>query len=120
VTIDDGIVYAGFSLGVMPRSRWHRPDLVRGAIFSSAAMPTSDFGGSWPDGVPLQIHMMDRDPWAEEDLPAAEALVAEIDGAELLLYPGRAACSPTRAWTTTSRRPDSSRSVRSPSWIASG
>ena len=38
--------------------------------------------------VPLQIHMMDADPWAEEDRPAAEALVEEIDDAELFLYPG--------------------------------
>jgi dienelactone hydrolase len=32
--------------------------------------------------------MMDADPWADEDLPAAEALVKEIDDAELFLYPG--------------------------------
>ena len=28
------------------------------------------------------------DPWAEEDLPAAEALVQEVEDAELFLYPG--------------------------------
>jgi dienelactone hydrolase len=32
--------------------------------------------------------MMDGDPWAEEDLPAAEALVKEVEDAELFLYPG--------------------------------
>jgi dienelactone hydrolase len=31
---------------------------------------------------------MDLDPWAEEDRPAAEALVAEVAGAELFLYSG--------------------------------
>jgi dienelactone hydrolase len=42
---------------------------------------------SWPKGVPLQIHMMDGDPWAEEE-PAAEALVQEAVDAELFIYPG--------------------------------
>jgi dienelactone hydrolase len=83
------IVYAGFSLGVMPAQSLAqtRPG-ARGAILCSAAMPASEFGTSWPEGVPLQIHMMDRDPWAEEDRPAAEALVGEVEDAELFLYPG--------------------------------
>jgi len=34
--------------------------------------------------------MMDADPWAEEDRPAADALVEAIDDAELFLYPGSA------------------------------
>jgi dienelactone hydrolase len=82
------IVYAGFSLGVMPaQSRTQTRPGARGAIFYSAALPTGEFESPWPGGVPLQIHMMDRDPWAEEDLPAAEELVQEVD-AELFLYPG--------------------------------
>jgi dienelactone hydrolase len=83
------IVYAGFSLGAMPAQSLAqtRPG-ARAAILYSAAVPTSEFGGSWPQGVPLQIHMMDRDPWAEEDRPAAEALVEEVEDAELFLYPG--------------------------------
>jgi dienelactone hydrolase len=83
------IVYAGFSLGVMPAQSLAqtRPG-ARGAILYSAALPTSEFGGSWPEGVPLQIHMMDADPWAEEDRPVAEALVEEVEDAELFLYPG--------------------------------
>jgi dienelactone hydrolase len=32
--------------------------------------------------------MMEDDPWAEEDLPAARELVETIEGAELFLYPG--------------------------------
>jgi dienelactone hydrolase len=87
--LPDDIVYAGFSLGVMSaQSLTQTRPGARGAIFYSAAMPASEFGDSWPEGVPLQIHMMDADPWAEEDLPAAEALVKEIDDAELFLYPG--------------------------------
>ena len=83
------IVYAGFSLGVMPAQSLaqQRPG-ARGAILYSAAFPPSEFGGPWPEGLPLQIHMMDADPWAEEDRPAAEALVEEVEDAELFLYPG--------------------------------
>jgi dienelactone hydrolase len=83
------IVYSGFSLGVMPaQSLAQRRPGARGAILYSAAFPTSEFGGPWPQGVPVQIHMMDADPWAEEDRPAAEALVEEAEDAELFLYPG--------------------------------
>ena len=83
------IVYAGFSLGVMPaQSLAQRRPGARGAILYSAAIPPSEFGGPWPRGVPLQIHMMDADPWAEEDRPAAEALVEAVEDAELFLYPG--------------------------------
>jgi dienelactone hydrolase len=83
------IVYAGFSLGVMPAQSLaqQRPG-ARGALLYSAAVPTSEFGGPWPPGVPVQIHMMDADPWGEEDRPAAEALVNEAKDAELFLYPG--------------------------------
>ena len=60
----------------------------KGALLLSAALPTSEFGGSWPQGVLLQIHMMEDDEWALEDLPAARELVETIEGAELFLYPG--------------------------------
>jgi dienelactone hydrolase len=87
--LPDDIVYAGFSLGVLPAQSLAqtRPG-ARGAILFSAAIPPSEFGGTWPKGVPVQIHMMESDPWAEEDRPAAEALVKEVDDAELFLYPG--------------------------------
>jgi dienelactone hydrolase len=87
--LPSSLVYAGFSLGVMPAQRLAqtRPG-ARGALLFSAALPASEFGGSWPDGVPLQIHMMESDEWAEEDLPAAQELVKTVDGAELFLYPG--------------------------------
>ena len=83
------IVYAGFSLGVLPAQSLAqtRPG-ARGALLFHACVPTSEFGGPWPDGVPVQIHMMDADPWGEEDRPAAEALTAETASAELFLYPG--------------------------------
>jgi dienelactone hydrolase len=83
------IVYAGFSLGVMPaQSLTQTRPGARGAIFFSACLPPSEFDSPWPEGVPLQVHMMDADPWADEDRPAAEALVEEIQDGELFLYPG--------------------------------
>ena len=60
---------------------------ARGALLLSAAVPASFFG-PWPAGVPLQMHLVEDDPVAEEDRPAAEELAATVDGAELLLYPG--------------------------------
>ncbi len=87
-SLPEGLVYAGFSLGVMPAQMLAqtRPGAT-GAVFVSAALPASEFG-HWPEGVPLQVHMMEDDPWGEEDLPAARELVAEIDRGELFLYPG--------------------------------
>jgi dienelactone hydrolase len=83
------LVYAGFSLGVMPAQKLAqtRPG-AKGALLFSAAFPASEFGGSWPQGVPLQIHMMESDEWAQEDLPAARELVESVENAELFLYPG--------------------------------
>jgi dienelactone hydrolase len=82
------LVYAGFSLGVMPAQLLAQTRAgARGALLFSAALPVGEFG-EWPAGVPLQIHMMEDDDWAEEDLPAARELVASVDGAELFLYPG--------------------------------
>jgi dienelactone hydrolase len=83
------LVYAGFSLGGMPAQMLAqtRPG-ARGALLFHAAIPLSEFGGSWPQGAPLQIHFMEDDPWAEEDLPAAREIVNTIDDAELFLYPG--------------------------------
>ena len=82
------LVYAGFSLGVMPAQKLTqtRPG-ARGALFFHACLPPSEFG-TWPDGVPVQIHAMDRDEWFEEDAAAARELVDGVAGAELFLYPG--------------------------------
>jgi dienelactone hydrolase len=83
------LVYAGFSLGGMPAQKLAqtRPG-AKGALLFHAAIPPSEFGGAWPDGVPVQIHFMEHDPWAEEDIDAAREIVQSADGAELFLYPG--------------------------------
>jgi dienelactone hydrolase len=88
-SLPNELVYAGFSLGVMGAQMLAqtRPG-ARGALLFSGAFPASEFGGSWPPGVPLQIHMMEADEWATEDVPAARELVEAIGGAELFLYPG--------------------------------
>jgi dienelactone hydrolase len=85
------IVYAGFSLGVMPAQMLAqtRPG-AKGALLFHSCAPPSAFGSAWPQGVPLQIHAMDADEWfvAEGDLDAARDLVETVEGAELFLYPG--------------------------------
>ena len=88
-SLPNELVYAGFSLGVMGAQMLAqtRPG-AKGALLFSAAFPASEFGGSWPPGVPLQVHMMEADEWAIEDLPAARELVESIEDAELFLYPG--------------------------------
>jgi len=81
------IVYAGFSLGVMPAQMLAqtRPG-AKGALFFHSCVPTSEFGGLWPAGLPLQIHTMDADEWG--DLDIARDLVDTVESAELFLYPG--------------------------------
>ena len=83
------LVYAGFSLGVMPAQMLAetRPG-AKGALLFSAAFPVSEFAEAWPPGVPVQIHMMEDDEWVDEDLPAARELTEAVDDAELFLYPG--------------------------------
>lgn len=85
------LIYAGFSLGVLPAQMLAqtRPG-ARGALLFEACIPVSEFGDSWPDGVPVQIHGMDADPLfaAEGDLDAARELVETAKNAELFLYPG--------------------------------
>jgi dienelactone hydrolase len=85
------LVYAGFSMGVMPAQKLAqtRPG-ARGALLLSAALPTSEFDGPWPEGVPVQIHAMEDDEWFQEDIEAARGLVEEAQEAELFLYPGSA------------------------------
>src|SRR5574340_284617 len=83
------LVYAGFSLGVLPAQMLTqtRPG-ARGALLFDGAIPASEFGGSWPVGVPLQIHPVAADAGVEDDLPAARELAAGSDGSDLFLFPG--------------------------------
>jgi len=62
---------------------------AKGALLFHSCVATSEFGGPWPTGVPLEIHMMEADKWVQElDLDAARQLVETVETAELFLYPG--------------------------------
>jgi dienelactone hydrolase len=85
------LVYAGFSLGVVPAQKLAQTRAgARGALLYYSCVPLAYFGGSWPNGVPAQIHGMDGDPIfvGEGDVDAARKLVEAAEDAELFLYPG--------------------------------
>ncbi len=87
------LVYAGFSFGesIAQELAQKRPG-ARGALLFYSCIPiTGDWAfGPWPDGVPVQIHGMDADPYfvGEGDVDAAREIVANVQDAELFLYPG--------------------------------
>jgi dienelactone hydrolase len=89
--LSESLVYAGFSLGVLPAQKLAqtRPG-ARGAVLMYACVPFSEFGESWPEGVPVQVHGMDADPFFVDDgdIDAARELVAVAADGELFLYPG--------------------------------
>jgi dienelactone hydrolase len=97
VRIADGLptalVYAGFSFGVLPAQKLAqtRPG-ARGALLFYSCLPISGEWafGPWPDGVPVQIHGMDKDPIfvGEGDIVAAREIVEKVADAELFLYAG--------------------------------
>jgi dienelactone hydrolase len=85
------LVYAGFSLGVVPAQKLAQTRSgARGALLFYSCVPISEFGQTWPKGVPVQVHGMEADPIfvGEGDIDAARALVAEAEDGELFLYPG--------------------------------
>lgn len=93
--LPEGLVYAGFSFGAATAQRFAqtRPG-ARGALLYESCIPlTGEWAfGPWPDGVPVQIHGMDRDPFfaLEGDIDAARELVETVGSelAELFVYPG--------------------------------
>jgi dienelactone hydrolase len=94
-SLPDGLVYAGFSYGAGMAQRFAqtRPG-TRGALLYEGCLPVT---GEWavgpgPDGVPVQVHGMDKDPFfaLEGDLDSAREIV-ESAGPELaavFTYPG--------------------------------
>lgn len=83
------LVYIGFSLGVLSAQSLAqtRPG-ARGAVLCYSALPLGEWGdnwpATWPNGVPLQLHILDGD----EDFEIAQGLAATVPGAELFVYPG--------------------------------
>lgn len=86
-----GVVYAGMSLGVLPAQMLAQTRAsAAGALLLHSCVPASEFG-TWPAGVPVQMHLMRDDALIqppEQDLAAARELAETVDGAELFLYPG--------------------------------
>jgi dienelactone hydrolase len=90
--LPNDIVYGGFSLGAMSAQMLAqtRPG-ARGALLFHSCVPPSELGGTWPEGAPLQIHMMEADKWVvppEQDLEVARQVAETVASAELFLYPG--------------------------------
>jgi dienelactone hydrolase len=89
--LPDGLVYAGFSLGVMPAQKLAqtRPG-ARGAVLLDSAIPLGEFAPGWPAGVPVQVHGGEADEFFmdEGDVDAARQLVAAADDGELFTYAG--------------------------------
>ncbi len=88
-----GLVYGGFSFGEMIAQQLAQTRQgARGALLFYSCIPiTGEWAfGPWPDGVPVQIHGMDADPFfvGEGDVDAAREIVATVPDAELFLYPG--------------------------------
>jgi dienelactone hydrolase len=89
------LVYAGFSWGAGTAQQFAqtRPG-ARGALLYESCLPiTGKWAvGPWPDGVPVQIHGMDKDPFfaLEGDIDAARELVETVgpELGELFVYPG--------------------------------
>jgi len=91
--LPQALVYAGFSFGVTIAQQLAqtRPG-ARGALLFYACIPiTGEWAfGPWPDGVPVQIHGADADPYFmdEGDVDAAREIAETVADAELFLYPG--------------------------------
>ncbi|MBX9243535.1 dienelactone hydrolase family protein [Actinotalea ferrariae] len=93
--LPDAVVYAGFSWGGATAQRLAQTRAgARGALlYETCVSLTAEWSfGPWPDGVPVQVHGMDQDPFfaLEGDLDAARELVATVgpELAELFVYPG--------------------------------
>jgi dienelactone hydrolase len=82
------VVYAGFSLGsVAAQSLAQTRKGARGALLYHGGTDPKWFAKPWPQGLPLQIHFAEDDPWIERD--EVDALVAASE-AEVFIYPGAA------------------------------
>jgi len=93
--LPEELVYAGFSWGAGVAQEFAQTRTgARGALLYESCMPiTGEWAfGPWPDGVPVQIHGMDKDPFFAlgGDIDAARELVETVGSelAELFVYPG--------------------------------
>ncbi|WFE37622.1 dienelactone hydrolase family protein [Micromonospora sp. WMMD998] len=89
------LVYAGVSWGAAIAQRLAQTRSgARAALLYEACLPvTGEWAiGPWPDGVAVQVHGMERDPFfgLEGDVDAARELVSIVgpERGELFVYPG--------------------------------
>lgn len=88
-SLPSDVVYIGFSLGALSAQALAqtRPG-ARGAVLCYSAVPLGQWGdnwpATWPDGVRLQLHILDGD----EDFEIAQSLAATVSGTELFVYGG--------------------------------
>ncbi len=91
--LPERLVYVGFSLGgfVAEQLAATRPHAV-GCVLFHCGVPLQYLGpgftedSTWPEHVPLQMHIADQDPF--DDAPVCQAIAAGSTAAELHLYPG--------------------------------
>jgi dienelactone hydrolase len=93
--LPQGLVYGGFSFGGASAQRLAqtRPGASGALMYESFVSLTAEWAfGPWPDGLPVQVHGMDKDPYfaLEGDLDAARELAGMIGPklAEVYTYPG--------------------------------
>jgi len=89
------LVYGGFSFGAATAQRLAqtRPGARGALLYESCISITGEWSfGPWPDGVPVQIHGMDKDPFfaLEGDIDAGRELVQTVgpELGELFIYRG--------------------------------
>ena len=89
------LVYAGVSWGAAIAQRLAQTRAgARAALLYEACLPvTGEWAiGPWPDGVAVQVHGMEQDPFfgLEGDVDAARELVSIVgpERGELYVYPG--------------------------------
>ncbi|MBM7767005.1 dienelactone hydrolase family protein [Glutamicibacter nicotianae] len=93
--LPEELVYIGTSWGaaLAQQCAQQRPGAVAAVLLESFVDLEAEWSfGPWPEGVPVQIHGMDQDPFfaKEGDLEAAQRFASnEGEGlAELFTYPG--------------------------------
>ncbi|TFV53513.1 dienelactone hydrolase family protein [Blastococcus sp. TF02A_35] len=86
--LPDGFVAAGFSNGAGMAELVATQRRCAGLVMFSGALPLAMLGvGSWPDGVPVQLHVAEGDPLRNPEWD--EAFLADVGDApvEVFEYP---------------------------------
>lgn len=88
--LPDDIAVIGFSLGCMRAAQIAMQRPVSRAVLIAGALPPSEVGGTWPSGVPAQVHETAGDPFKDEGWAAqmATELAAAGTSCEVFEYPG--------------------------------